>query len=332
MTTQLNKQGPDIKLFLNKHMDAIKSVALQTVTPERMVRLVLAATSRDPKLAQCAPLTILRSIMQAAELGLEVCSGKNEGYLIPRWNGKSKQMECTFLPGYQGLIRLAVESGRIRNIEARVVHEKDEFSVEYGDTPRVVHKPSFLKDRGPVTAVYAVAFMTDGSRTFDVMPIHEVEEIRDRSKEKDSFSPWKTDFSEMARKTAVRRLSKYLPKTKEFAAALEIQAKAEAGDVFDVEAEVIRPGDANAPEEGLSTLEMDGDGERHWVWSEEDKTKFYNMCDDMETAAKAAGLSVEESDEKIKFYTEQMEFGVDNPEKVLNRMALACDRMGKKEK
>jgi recombination protein RecT len=292
-----------------------------------MVRLVLAAASREPKLAQCTPLSVLRSLMQAAELGLEVCSGKNEGYLIPRYNSKAKALECTFLPGYQGLIRLAMDSGKVRNIEARVVYAKDEFAVEYGDIPRVVHKPSFAKDRGAIAAVYAVAFLPDGSRTFDVMPVHEVEEIRDRAKDKDGFSPWKTDFAEMARKTAVRRLAKYLPKSKEFAAALEIQAKTEAGDVFEIEADPVRPGDANPPAEEESTLQDNGDGERLWVWSEPDKLAFNNACDDMEAAAKAAGLTPEESDEKIRFYMDQRDQCVDSPEKVLNRMAMANERM-----
>lgn len=324
---QVRTTKPDLKGFLNKHVDAIQDVALKTVTPDRMVRLVLAAASKEPKLAECTPLSVLRSLMQAAELGLEVCSGKNEGYLIPRWNGKSKQLECTFLPGYQGLIRLAVDSGKIRNIEARVVYAKDEFSVEYGDIPRIIHKPSFAKDRGAIAAVYAVAFMPDGSRTFDVMPIHEVEEIRDRAKEKDGFSPWKTDFAEMARKTAVRRLAKYLPKSKEFAAALEIQAKTEAGDVFDIEPEVVRPGDSNAPEAEQSTLQDNGDGERLWVWSDEDKLAFNNSCDDMEACAKAAGLTPEESDTKIRFYQDQRDGCVEEPARVLNRMRCAMDNM-----
>lgn len=323
---QVRTVKPDLKGFLNKHVDAIQDVASKTVTPDRMVRLVLAAASREPKLAECTPLSVLRSLMQAAELGLEVCSGKNEGYLIPRWNGKAKVLECTFLPGYQGLIRLAVDSGKIRNIEARVVYAKDEFSVEYGDIPRVIHKPSFSKDRGAIAAVYAVAFMPDGSRTFDVMPIHEVEEIRDRAKDgKDGFSPWKSDFAEMARKTAVRRLAKYLPKSKEFAAALEIQAKTEAGDVFDVEPEVVRPGDANPPEEERSTLQDNGDGERLWVWSDEDKLKFNNACDDLEAAAKEAGLTPDESDAKIRFYQDQRDQCVESPDTVLRRISNAMD-------
>jgi phage RecT family recombinase len=284
-----------------------------------MVKLLLAAASREPKLAECAPLSILRSLMQAAELGLEVCSGKNEAYIIPRWNSKAKCLEATFLPGYQGLIKLARESGSVRNIEARVVHAKDFFEYEEGTTPRITHRPTLEKDCRNIVAVYAVAFMPDGSSQFEVMPVHVVEEIRDRAKkDADGFSPWKSDFSEMARKTAVRRLAKYLPKSTAMAKALEIQAKAEAGD-YDLEGETLRPGDANPPE--LRSSQEDG----FWVWSEEDKVSFLNMMDDLKEACIKAKLSETKTEEKIGFYMEQKRACEDSPEKVMNRVHTAIE-------
>ena len=315
---------PDLKGFLYKNLPTIQSVAAQVITPDRMVKLVLAAASREPKLAECSHLSVLRSLMQAAELGLEVCSGKNEAYIIPRWNGKTKILEATFLPGYQGLIKLARESGSIRNIEARVVHAKDFFEYEEGTSPRIIHRPTLEKDCGNIIAVYSVAFMPDGSSQFEVMPIHIVEEIRDRAKDgKDTFSPWKSDFSEMARKTAVRRLAKYLPKSTAMAKALEIQAKAEAGD-YDLEGEVVRPGDANPPELGSS--KVDG----FWVWSSEDTANFHTACDVLTEQCIAAKLSETETQAKIDFYTMQKDSGEDSPEKVLNRMAEAGNGLDKK--
>ena len=78
-------------------------------------------------------------------------------------------------------------------------------------------------------AVYAVAFFNDGSTQFEVMVKAEVEAIRKRSRAYGS-GPWVSDFEEMAKKTVVRRLSKYLPQSPEMARALEIQAMAEDGD------------------------------------------------------------------------------------------------------
>lgn len=324
MSAEVRTTKPDLKGYLSKNLASIQSVASQVITPDRMVKLVLAAASREPKLAECSPLSVLRSMMQAAELGLEVCSGKNEAYLVPRWNSKAKCLEATFLPGYQGLIKLARESGSVRNVEARIVHAKDFFEVEQGTAPVIRHRPSFEKDRGDIVAVYAVAFLPDGGSQFEVMAKYEVDEIRDRSKDKDGFSPWKSDYSEMARKTVVRRLAKYLPKTAAFAKALEVQAKAEAGD-YDLDGEVIRPGDANPPELGS------GKADGFWVWSEEDTANFHTACDVLYAQCDQAGLPEAERDAKIDFYRMQKDAGEDSPEKVLNRMATAGEGLKPKK-
>lgn len=329
MSTQLNttEKVKGLTKYLNLGMPHIQAVAAQVITPDRMVRLVCAAASKDQKLLECTPLSILRSMMQAAELGLEVCSGKNEGYLIPRWNGKAKAVECTFLPGYQGLIKLAVESGNVSNVEARVVYEADTFEPEYGTHPKIKHIPSFKKDRGGIVAVYAVAFLPNGTEQFEIMALHEVEEIRDRAKDgKDGFSPWKSDFSEMARKTAVRRLAKYLPKSKNFAAALEIQAKAEAGEVFDIEPD--RPGDAGEPHNPwLQTYKVDGIETTEWT--DYAKEQFEIAIGDLQEACITANLTETETKKKVDHYRGQK--GSEDPQKVLDRIYTNINGLKAKE-
>jgi recombination protein RecT len=322
----------DLKYFLEKHINAIEAVASATLTPERMVRLVCAAASRDEKLASCTPMSILRSLAQAASMGLEPFDGRNEVHLVPRWNKKIKPrgaMEATCLIGYPGLIRLATETGKVRNVEARVVYQSDEFVVDFGDTPRIVHKPTWQKDRGPIIAFYAVAFLPDGSKTFDVMPMHEVEAIRDRSKEPEAFSPWKTDFVEMGRKTAVRRLAKYLPKSAAFVKALELQAKTEAGEYLDAESEPIHPGDIPSLDGPSSS--MDDDGNEVFEWTEDDVANFHTACDVLDKAVLNAGGSAEESDEKVNLYKAQ-KAAQEDPSRVINRMHTMIQSLAAKAK
>lgn len=315
----------DLKGFLEKNINAIEAVASATLTPERMVRLVCAAASRDPQLAKCTPLSILRSLAQAASMGLEPFDGRNEVHLVPRWNKKANGLEATCLVGYPGLIRLATETGKVRNVEARVVYQQDVFSVDYGISPKIEHHPSFARDRGPIIAVYAVAFLPDGGVQFEVMAAHEVEDIRDRSKDKDVFSPWKSDFAEMARKTAVRRLCKYLPKSTPLAKALEIQAKAEAGEYIEheAEAEVLRPGDANVLQP--PTTDLDGDGNVVHIWTDEDNADFFTSCDVLLELASKAGYNEAEIDAKIDLYRAQKNSGL-SADVVLRRMGAACQR------
>lgn len=296
---------PDLKGYLFKHIDAINAVAASTVTPERMVRLVCAAASREPMLAECTPLSIIRSLTQAAEIGLEVCSGANEAYLIPRWNGKARCREATFLPGYQGLIKLARESGSVRNIEARIVYANDTFDYELGLTPSIKHRPTLNHDRGDIVAVYAVAFLVDGGTQFEVMTRSEIDAIMNRAKDgKDGFSPWKSDYGEMARKTVVRRLAKYLPKkSKNLSAALEIQARAEAGEV--IEASDFRPGEDYITTDQPTRI-LNEDGALEYIWTDSDRSEARGRLDDALSSLVAAGVAEADAEALCFKYAEKI--------------------------
>jgi recombination protein RecT len=209
MANELTRQN-DLKLFLGRDQvkAALAKVYPATMTPDRIVTIALLAASRNPRLAECTQPSILKSLMTAGELGLEPSGPLGHGHLVPFKNNKIGAYECTFMPGYRGLIHLAKQTGEVRNVEARVVKEGDVFDVDYGTEPRVVHKPKF--NGGDMIAVYAVAFLADGTQTFDVMTRTDVDKIRRRSRAADD-GPWVTDYEEMARKTVVKRLAKYLP-------------------------------------------------------------------------------------------------------------------------
>lgn len=313
---------PNLKSFLDKHVGSIKQVATKTLTPDRMVKLVCAAATREPKLAECSPISILRSMVQAAELGLEVCSGKNEAYLVPRWNSKSRCTEATFLPGYQGLVKLALESGAVRNIEARVVYAKDSFDYELGISPILKHKPYLGSDRGEIIAAYAIAYLVTGACQFEVMPRHEIDEIRDRGRDNKSFSPWSSDYSEMARKTVIRRLYKYIPKTHAVASALQAQAEAEGG--WQTSFDDHRPGDEI---EVTSIKTIDGDGIERFEWTDEQEIALSANLEALAERGVELGKNESEIKSKCNYYKDKMLSG-EHPDTVLNQIAGALLNWG----
>lgn len=203
-------------LELPSFQKSLANVLPKHMTPDKVVKLALVAASRQPKLYDCTHVSIMQALIQSAELGLDCTGTLGQGYLIPYGN------QCQFIAGYQGLIELARRSGHIIKIEARVVYEEDQFEVEHGLEQKLIHKP-YIKDkaRGSIVYVYAIAELKEGSKQFDVMNIDEVNAIRDRSKASKN-GPWVTDFSEMARKTVVRRLIKYLPKSPELMEAMRL--------------------------------------------------------------------------------------------------------------
>jgi phage RecT family recombinase len=187
---------------------------------EKMAQVVSILACKTPKLQQCDPETLITAIITAGSLGLDLTPTLGEGYLIPRENWKTKVMECTFMPGYQGLAKLAHQTGAVVFIQAREVCEGDEFEVLYNPDLTYRHRPKFGRDRGEVTHVYAVAKLTSGDHLIEVLTADELESIHRRSEgyqaaqrfRKDESGPWVSDRLEMEKKTAVRRLCKRLPR------------------------------------------------------------------------------------------------------------------------
>lgn len=188
----------------------IKKALPSTITPERFTRIVLSALSTTPQLAVCTPKSFLGAMMTAAQLGMEVNTPLGQCYLIPYKNHGIDEVQ--FQLGYKGLIDLAYRGGEVQTIQAHTVYENDEFSYEYGLEPKLVHKPA-KSDRGAPVFYYAVFRTKNGGYSFEVMSIDDVKVHRDKYSKAANrgFSPWQTNFDEMAKKTVLKQALKYAP-------------------------------------------------------------------------------------------------------------------------
>lgn len=200
----LEKSKPYIAQALPKHM-----------TPERLLRVALTAINTTPQLGQCTPASLVSAVVSCSQLGLEPNTPLGHAYLVPF---KSRdEMKVQVIIGYKGLIDLARRSGNIVSISARTVHQHDEFKVTYGIEENIEHHPKMDGDRGPLVAVYAVAHLKGGGVAVEVMSRAEVDSVRNESagykmaQKYKKDTPWTTHYDEMARKTVIRKLAKYLP-------------------------------------------------------------------------------------------------------------------------
>ena len=194
----------------------MKNVASKYMTEDRIAKAALLALSRQPKLAQCTTVSFLTSMMKAAQLGLDFSGATGQAYLIPFKN------ECTLIVGYQGMIEVAYRSKNVEYIDAQLVYENDECIFNLGTDPKIMHIPYMDGDRGEVKFGYSVARLKGVSiPKIELMSKAEIMAIKARSRAKDS-GPWKTDEPEMMRKTVIRRIFKYLPKTQDVLTASEI--------------------------------------------------------------------------------------------------------------
>ncbi len=181
------------------------AVALgEAMDPNRMIRLAVTAM-QSTDLQECSMVSIANSVMLAAQLRLEINTSLGHAWLIPY------KRQCTFQPGYRGLIELAHRSGSVHDVTAHLVYEKDVFDLEYGDAPRCFHKPA-LKDRGEWIGAYCSVRYKEGPPNALFMFKDEIEAIRDKaSQSKNSdYSPWKKYPDEMVRKTPTKRHLKYI--------------------------------------------------------------------------------------------------------------------------
>lgn len=251
LTTGTAGKQQTLKDLLQKAAPSLAAVAPKHLTADRLVKIALSATSRAPELLACSPASILRAVMQGAEMGLEVGGLLGDAYLVPFKNKHTKQVEAICIPGYRGLIRLARNSGQITSIEAHVVYEHDVFELEYGLDARLVHRPTLKAERGDVVCAYAIARFKDNGYQIEVMTIADLNAIRKRSQSGED-GPWATDTAEMQRKTVVKRLCKYLTLSPEMQKAIAADDSAERGEIQTIDVSLI---DDNAPTAGDAIAE-----------------------------------------------------------------------------
>lgn len=197
---------------LVRKQKSIADLLPRGVNAERFVKSAYFALTRSPRLFECEPGSVFTGILKAAEAGLDLSGVSGEAYLIPYKDGKTGRLAAQFQTGYRGLLKLAHRSGKLLDVEARVVKEGDDFKVVFGTARELRHVPMIdEEDEGtrPLGA-YCIARFVGGGLSVDWMTSREINRVRERAKAKDS-GPWVTDWNEMAKKTVTRRASKYWP-------------------------------------------------------------------------------------------------------------------------
>ena len=225
---------PRMAAVLPKHMD-----------PDRMMQLAISTMNKNPKLLDCTPESVLGCLMTASSLGLEPndVNGLGQAYIIPY------KRTATFISGYRGLYKLALNSGEIQSITVEAVYEGDEFEYRMGDDARITHVPDINAEHSydKLICVYCITRLNNGGIQRNVMPKSEIEKRRNVSKAKDS-GPWKDWTEEMAKKTVIRAAAKTWPLSAEksrqvdIASAADEQAGGSFGAFFDdpiIPAEVV---------------------------------------------------------------------------------------------
>ena len=198
--------------LIESQMQGIQAIMPEHMTFKRLKEIMVLQLKQVPKLLECEPVDLMQAVYQAAALGLEPYSQMGEFYIIPY--GKTPQV----IIGFKGLRKLAMNSGELSAIDTQLVYQGDvdqgTFTVEFGTSPSIYHRPNLFSDRGALVGVYAVARFKDDSRSpvMEFMSIADIEHVKKSSKAgTGSGTPWGDHYGEMARKTVLRRIVKSLP-------------------------------------------------------------------------------------------------------------------------
>jgi recombination protein RecT len=226
----LERMKPQIAAALPRHMSA-----------ERMARLALTAFSTNADLQQCTPTSIAASLMTAAQLGLEP-GVSGQGYLIPY------KAQCTFVPGWKGLVDLVARSGRA-TVWTGAVFKGDRFEYQLGDSPHCSHVPMSEGDEDEeFTHVYAIGRVRDASMA--VIEVWTRAKVQKHLKRYNKIGARhyalqnENNLEMYARKVALLQVLKYMPASIELANAIDLSNAGEAGKHAVLEGDFVRESEA----------------------------------------------------------------------------------------
>lgn len=155
--------------------------------------------------------SVVNAVTNVAALGITLNPAKRHAYLVPRKPKAGSDAQICLDISWMGLIDLAVRYGAIVWAQAQPVYRNDSFKLRGYDQPPQHDYDPFSRDRGELVGAYVVAKLPSGDFLTESMSVDEIHAIRDRSEawKSGKSCPWKTDYTEMVRKTVVKRASKY---------------------------------------------------------------------------------------------------------------------------
>lgn len=180
---------------------ALKAVATDHLKPDRALRLAINAVRRNPRLAQCDPVSFMGALMTATGLGLEPNTVLQHAFLIPYKQRKPRRdsnnriltgddgrwlmdeyYECQFQVGYRGFIALMYRTGYIKEVSAEAIYEGDRFSHRKGTVTELSYEKSLERPEGArLLGAFCYTKLGEHGQSYTVLPAEDIYKIRGRS-------------------------------------------------------------------------------------------------------------------------------------------------------
>jgi recombination protein RecT len=195
-----------LNTYLQERVDSLRTALPPHMKPERFISSVMTAVQLNPDLLACERRSLWLACMRAAQDGL-LPDGKDAAIV-------AYKQKAQYLPMYQGLLRKFRNSGQFKWITAGIAYEGEVFEHwidENGE--HFKHVPSNDSADRKMKRVYALATTKDGGIFISDLSPADINKRRAMSRAARDDAPWKQWPDEMAKKTALRVLSKLLPQS-----------------------------------------------------------------------------------------------------------------------
>lgn len=199
--------GFDVVGFVGSQVGLFnQALSDQSITWQKEQQFAIQAFQKNDYLAKVAmanPSSAQNAIINVAAIGITLNPAAKLAYLVPRDGGVHLDIS------YMGLLHLAQGSGAIQWGQCKLVHASDTYESN-GLDKAPTHRYNAFGDRGPVVGGYCTVKTAQGDYLTEEMSLAEIKQVEASSKAKNG--PWQKWWDEMARKTIVKRASKYWPR------------------------------------------------------------------------------------------------------------------------
>lgn len=195
--------------FLKSNGKSLETYAIRKYDQTAFLKSAMICIVDNPTLAAAIKTdtgkkTLFNALRYAASTGLSLNPQEGKAALVAFGDKIQYQIMKN------GMIDLAMDSGKIEFLTSDLVRQNDDFSISKslsGDN--FTFNPA-LKDRGPVIGFFAALKMVSGATLVKWMTVEEVEEFRDTYsalyKKKPEASPWYKSPNGMGLKTVMKAL------------------------------------------------------------------------------------------------------------------------------
>lgn len=197
----LRAYEPEFQRALGQSMDAAK-----------FAQDALTAIKQNPAISQADPRSLFGALFLAAQLRLPVGGPLQQFHLTTR----KVQGEVSVVPivGYGGFVQLIMNTGLYSRVSAFLIYDGDHFTRGASSERGEFYDYAPGTDRGDIAGVVAYAKVKGHDESSWVYLDADTIRTKHRPQYWDK-TPWKGEEGEMFKKTGIRVLQKYLPKSVE---------------------------------------------------------------------------------------------------------------------